>query len=353
MKNPLRIQSAIKSPLMQSTKPEISVVITTYNIEEYVERAICSVLDQAFPSLEIIVVDDGSSDETIKKVSKLLKGEPRCKIIMQANAGPGPARNAGLKQASGRFILYLDGDDWLAPRALEKLYASAVENKSEIVLSNRRRYWDRSGLYTSKPMFLKVKAGSIKDVPEVMKIMAIHGKLFERKFLLQKEIYFPSGMSSEDFVFSYKAYSLAERVSVITDVTYFYRKRQGSNVSLTQARLTEFNLSSRFKQIEMTLEIVENSKLRERLPNVRFEYVEFETRLMRHVSKLTEEKDIELRNWAFEKIGEFLKKHESLALSVVKAETSSIYKAIIAANFELATRLLISREAKASTFNET
>ncbi|MFL1875311.1 glycosyltransferase family 2 protein [Hansschlegelia beijingensis] len=315
-------------------KPRLSVIITSYNIEKYIERAICSVVDQGFDGVEIILVDDGSTDRTVELASNLLRSEPRVKIILQANAGPGAARNKGIRHANGEYVIFLDGDDWFAPRALHALRASAADGV-DLVLSNRRRFWERSGLYTTKPMFTELKTGNVSELPEVMKIQAIHGKMFRRKFLNDRKILFPEGMSSEDFVFSYSVYAAAELATTIPDVTYIYRKRcDSNNQSLTQARLSEFNLLSRFKQIEMTLGIVAAGELKRRFPKTNFLWLEYQARLMRHVKLIPKENDADRRLWALEQLRVFLKKHRKEALANCRPATKRVYQLILSKKYD-------------------
>jgi hypothetical protein len=181
--------------------------------------------------------------------------------------------------------MFLDGDDWLAPGAIAALVQAS--DSVDIVLSNRRRYWDVSGKYTSNPIFRETRKASVADTPSIMKIIAIHGKMFRRSFLIDNNIRFPVGMSSEDFVFSYHAYAVCGMVATIPAVTYSYRKRgDRSNQSLTQARLTEFNLTSRFKQIELTQQLVKKLNMKDRFPTTLFGRLGYDARLMRHVYEL-------------------------------------------------------------------
>jgi len=113
-------------PLDSSNPPTVSVVIPLYNKSKYIERAISSILAQTFPPLEIIVVDDGSTDDGPEKVLKFK--DPKIALIQQENKGPGAARNAGLARARGKYVAFLDADDEWLPSFLEK-GLSLLENK--------------------------------------------------------------------------------------------------------------------------------------------------------------------------------------------------------------------------------
>lgn len=336
---------AISAKLSGGTKPRkgpktpITFIVTAYNIEDYIDRALSSVVDQGVEGAEIIVVDDGSTDRTFEKIATFLKGEPKARLIRQANAGPGAARNVALAEATGDWILYLDGDDWLAPGSAHALLKAATQAEGvDIVVSNRRRYWEGSGNYTTKPSFRERQLGAPPSLSGLMSIMAIHGKLFRRRFLTTNKIAFPTGMTSEDFVFSYQTYALANTVAAEPLVTYFYRKRANEeNRSITQGRLSEHNLTSRFRQIELTQALVEQHGMRRRFRSTNFDKADYETRLMRHVMALPVA-DGPTRARGFDLIRAFLTRHREPALKAVSDETRQIYEMILDARDEDALR---------------
>ena len=100
---------------------KISVILPVYNCQEYIEKSITSVLNQTFSDFELIIVNDGSTDNTSEIISQFT--DSRVKIINQSNQGPGAARNNALKIAEGDYIMYLDSDDWFCPNALEVAYS--------------------------------------------------------------------------------------------------------------------------------------------------------------------------------------------------------------------------------------
>ncbi len=327
-------------------KTPLTFIVTAYNIEDYIDRALSSVVDQAVEGAEIIVIDDGSADRTLSKITAFLKGEPKARIISQVNAGPGAARNVALSEATGDYILFLDGDDWLAPGAAKALLkAAAQEEGIDIVLSNRRRYWEATGRYDTRPNFKADVVGTPTEVAGLMSIMAIHGKMFRRRFLTDNRIAFPTGMTSEDFVFSYQTYGLAERVAAVRMVTYFYRKRVAGGGAITQGRLTEFNLNSRFRQIELTQALAEDLKMAAKFPQTDFVRADFQFRLMRHVTALPTASDA-ARDRGFEMIRAFLGRHRDKALTGVGDEARDIYRLILDGRDEEAMPLIAAARAR-------
>jgi Glycosyltransferases involved in cell wall biogenesis len=111
--------------------PKVSVIITVYNIAQYLSEAIDSVLKQSFKDFEIIIVDDGSIDDTREVVNKYLERDLRINYIYQENKGPGAARNTGIKAAKGQYVAFLDGDDVLTQESLAERIA-LLERFSEV-----------------------------------------------------------------------------------------------------------------------------------------------------------------------------------------------------------------------------
>lgn len=306
----------------------VSVAITGYNISEYVEKALESVASQTYPHLEIIFVDDGSKDDTFAKASRFLKFAQKRVLVSQYNKAAGGARNTAINIATGKYIVFLDGDDWLAPDAIEKLVKKAEEAPVQAVFSNRSVFYEKNGVMKLEPLFKEVGNKKIFECPGAKKRITIHGKLFDRQFLVDQKIYFPEKMSVEDFVFHYDFLVKAERVSTISDNTYFYRKRKGGNKSLTQERLTEHSLSSRFRQILLTQEIAARPEFKEKFPDVNEVRTNFKHRLVRHIFVLPKEKDKQQLEASFMMLKAFVKEHETLIVKNVNKQVGDMYKAI-------------------------
>lgn len=114
--------------------PEVSVIIPVYNNERYIEECVRSVQNQTFADLEMIVINDGSTDGSGEILERILREDKRIRLFHQENKGAGAARNKGLDMAEGRYLIFVDGDDWIAPDYIEKLYTAAEERGSEMVI---------------------------------------------------------------------------------------------------------------------------------------------------------------------------------------------------------------------------
>ena len=121
---------------------KVSVIIAAYNIEEYIERCIESVINQSEIEIEIIIVNDGSTDNTLNIIKKMSDLDERIIIINQKNQGLVEARKRGLKNANGKFILFLDGDDWLENNCVEELYKTAIDKNADVVLYNAYKAYE-------------------------------------------------------------------------------------------------------------------------------------------------------------------------------------------------------------------
>jgi glycosyltransferase involved in cell wall biosynthesis len=113
--------------------PEISIIIPVYNLEQYIAKCVESCIHQTFGSIEIICVNDGSKDRSLSKLEELAVSDPRIRIIDTLNQGVVRAREAGIAQATGDYITFIDGDDYISPDAMETLYRLAVENDADMV----------------------------------------------------------------------------------------------------------------------------------------------------------------------------------------------------------------------------
>ena len=211
--------------------PEISVIMPVYNVEMYIEKAITSVLNQTFRDFEFLIVDDGSKDSSRSLIAKY-EGDDRIRVITKANGGLSSARNAGLEQARGRYVTFLDSDDYLNEKYLEKLHDQVVDGKVDIAICNYRNvYSDEPGddVRTYRVSHYSAKK-HVRDMfgPRMIGAYA-WGKLFRRESF--DSIRFPEGRLYEDiFTIPYVMYPCSS-VSYDAEPLYYYRQREGSILS--------------------------------------------------------------------------------------------------------------------------
>lgn len=206
----------------------LSIIIPVYNAEKYLQECVKAIIQQEVQSLEIILVDDGSQDNSLQICNELVRKYRFIKCIHQDNLGPSAARNAGLKIADGKYILFCDSDDQLLPESLNILYSIAEENSTD-VLEFGYILWP-----SGKCILPNVKTGCVISPAEfISSSNSLHSDnifcypwrfLFNRKFLVKKNIIFDENIHiGEDVLFSIRAIMEADRVFVLDKALYQYR----------------------------------------------------------------------------------------------------------------------------------
>jgi Glycosyltransferases involved in cell wall biogenesis len=210
----------------------ISLIIPVYNVEQYLEDCLNSVVAQTFHDYEVICVNDGSTDGSKWILEEYQRKCPQIKIISQSNKGLSAARNAGIQAAKGDYLFFLDSDDWIEPNTLEML-ARKQSGEDLICFNGRRSFEDGtieepdSGIeemqltgweYYNKYALVSRKFHFVCSVL----------RLYRREYLLQNNLFFENGIYHEDNLFTPVACYYAQTVKVIPDCLYTYRIREGS-----------------------------------------------------------------------------------------------------------------------------
>lgn len=220
---------------------EVSVIVAAYNIEKYIKKCLLSILEQSMKDIEIIVVNDGSTDNTLNVIEEIIQKEKRIKLINQKNCGLIEARKTGLKYATGEYILFVDGDDWLEEDCLEKLYKEAKKDSYDIVMYNA--FWvnkDKKKLMST----FDNKINSTDDLLSCLflgKIMpTMWAKLIKRSFICENNIQFPKDISyAEDLATVASLFMNKPKVSFIEDSLYNYYQREDSITKKNDNRILE------------------------------------------------------------------------------------------------------------------
>ena len=216
---------------------EISVIMPIYNVSYFLNKSIESIQNQSIEDIEIICVDDGSTDDSVEVLEKLQKKYNNITIITQENSGPGGARNNGILHASGDYIAFLDGDDiFLDTQALEKMYSTAKKyDFCPLVCANLRRieqdysvdeYYDY--LNSKFHYFLKE---DIVDVESYGIPFGFYKNIFNREFLLENNILFPDYRFGEDPLFMINVLEKIDNFPVVPVDLYGYNHSIGGGVN--------------------------------------------------------------------------------------------------------------------------
>lgn len=219
-------------------KDLISIIVPVYNVEAYLDRCMESILKQTYKRLEIILVDDGSTDSSGEKCDAYAKQDSRIKVIHKKNGGLSDARNAGLALATGDYIGYVDSDDWIEPDMYQYLYDACVEHDAELAVCRYfREYQDRteaSGTGEIVPLsrdeLLKIY---ISGNDEYVIYNSVWSKLFKRE--LVADLIFPKGRNSEDIMYTTRAFCRLDRAVYIDRCLYHYvLDREGSIMNVSR-----------------------------------------------------------------------------------------------------------------------
>ncbi|MDR1240775.1 MAG: glycosyltransferase [Oscillospiraceae bacterium] len=228
--------------VMEETKENraISLIIPVYNVEKYLRRTLVSVENQTFKDIEVIIVNDGSTDGSSKIIGEFAEKNSNFIVLNQKNKGLSQARNAGLKVSSGDYVAFLDSDDFLEPDYLKKLYSTALKNSADIVCCNFYFYYPRVKMRIFCP--LTTIPGVYSGEHALKKIISCIGtftfawnKLFKRELFTKYKIEFYD-MYFEDIATSPQLFFYAKRVVFVTDVLYNYVMRNNSILHTMNAK---------------------------------------------------------------------------------------------------------------------
>lgn len=250
--------------------PKISIVVPIYGVEKYLEKCIDSLLDQTIDNIEIVLVDDGSPDNSGKIADDYALKYSNIKVIHQQNAGLGPARNSGIKASTGEFIGFIDSDDWAQQTMFEKLYKAAKDNKADIVVSGHCDWTNGSVVKTRRHPLAgttirdkesidavrKNLYGHMIDDSEVEAFpMSVWIAIYKRKMIEEYGLQFENVLS-EDIIFNIAAYKCADVITFTDGVDYCYRKED-------QTSITQSFSESKLKKYEEFLSTLMESAVKE------------------------------------------------------------------------------------------
>ncbi len=218
---------------MESIRPTISIIIPVYNVEKYIKKCIESVLSQTFKDFELIIINDGSKDNSGRICDEYAIRDSRIKVVHKANGGLSDARNTGIEIATGKYLGFVDGDDYIDEDMYEELYKSIKENNTKIAMCGR---YNVSELKCTESFTLSKR--KVMDAEEALKGLLTWtdldssscDKIFAKE--LFDDIRFPVGKLNEDVYVMYKLIHLSGGISHIGKAKYHYVERCGSITSL-------------------------------------------------------------------------------------------------------------------------
>lgn len=232
--------------------PLISIIVPTYNVEKYIRTCIESILAQTYRNVEVIIVNDGSTDQSLAVISDLICSHHNVKVINQKNQGLSVARNTGIDVATGKYITFVDADDKIMPGFVSSLYQIADKTGADIVRGSFRDFNGNIPKYWVPDFNVPTNCGTIVLDQFLSSNISfvVWSSIYRLDFINSNHIRFTPGIIFEDVDFTTRAYMLAKLVATSPEPNYAYRiHRQGSILTTDNAQkmsLSEEKIISQF-----------------------------------------------------------------------------------------------------------
>lgn len=256
--------------------PKVSIIVPVYNVEKYLPSCLDSLIKQTLTDIEILCINDGSTDNSLSILKKYSLNDTRIKIIDKSNEGVGNARNTGIVAATGTYIMFLDSDDWLDLDTCEKCYKQIFKNDDDIVFFGHTEYYEETGQF--KDVDYNIKSFSNFYSGKSFQLSSLDKnfiggsecwhQIYNRKFLLDNNIKFGTEKFGEDTTFFITCLVKSKKVSVLPEYIYNYRKSSNSLTSTCAVSYWNDLFSSR----EKCFQIVCDSQYKEQFLKIFIPY---------------------------------------------------------------------------------
>lgn len=219
---------------------DISIVIPIYNVEKYLRKCLDSVYSLNLDNKEVVLVNDGSTDTSINILNEFKNKYPnKTKLITQKNQGLSEARNIGIKNSNGKYILFIDSDDFIIPTETEEFINFGLDKKVDILIGNYREYYNEN--YIVQKSFYNLDKNLEKEgiffiengVKNKCFRFAVWQNIYRKNFLLENNLFFKKGLLHEDSLFTPEAFFYAKKVRCFNKKFYFYRKNNLESITQT------------------------------------------------------------------------------------------------------------------------
>lgn len=238
---------------------KVSVIIPVYNMEKYIEKMLLSVKQQSFDAFEAILVNDGSTDRSLEIIEKCISNDSRFKVIDQMNLGVSAARNRGLDEAVGEYVIFFDGDDYIPENSIAELYRSITKTGCDMAVGKMMLLND--GILSTNRA-TKELASKISIEPTdkgFIKSWSQCNKLYRKEFLNENNIRFIDVKVAEDGHFQYQVLSKIKKICGCNHTVYHYIRRPSWNSDKSASKMINFNmLQDRLTVYENMLSYVED-----------------------------------------------------------------------------------------------
>ncbi len=243
-------------------RPAVSVLVAVYDVGAYLAPCLDSLAAQTLTDLEILVIDDGSTDGSAALLDEWVSRHEHCRVVHVANGGLGSARNLGLAGARGDYVAFVDGDDMVPARAYEVMLAAARAGGADVVTGRVERF-DGSRVWPSRLQQLAWPAPetgtTLRRSPSLLYDYVAWNKLYRREFWESHALRFPEGILYEDIPVTIPALFHARRIDTLDETVYRWRRRDDGTRSITD-RMTDLrNLADRFSSVRSAWEFLRES----------------------------------------------------------------------------------------------
>ena len=219
---------------------DISIVIPIYNVEKYLRKCLDSIYSLNLDNKEVVLVNDGSTDTSINILNEFKNKYPnKTKLITQKNQGLSEARNTGIKNSNGKYILFVDSDDFIIPTETEEFMNFGLDKKVDILIGNYREYYNEN--YIVQKSFYSLDKNLEKEgiffiengVKNKCFGVAVWQNIYRRNFLLENNLFFKKGLLHEDNLFTPEAFFYAKKVRCFNKKFYFNRRNNLESITHT------------------------------------------------------------------------------------------------------------------------
>lgn len=226
---------------------KISVIIPVYNSSTYLRKCLDSVVNQTLKDIEIIVINDGSTDDSKNIIEEYLCKYKNIIFIDQENKGIGKTRNIGIKKATGEYITFVDSDDYIKENMLEEYYKYAKKHNFDLVIGSYIKKINNKEIIFENNKF---KTGNVKTTPQILYLIEYGpwAKLYKRETLINNNIYFDEKRKYEDMPFVSKALLKSKLIGQITEPYYYYIIHNNSETTTMDKRV--FDILDILKEIK-------------------------------------------------------------------------------------------------------
>ncbi|WP_281863165.1 glycosyltransferase family 2 protein [Planomicrobium okeanokoites] len=234
---------------------KVSIIVPVYNGIPYLKECLGSAASQTYHDIEVIVINDGSTDDSKKIINEFTAADTRFKLFTQENHGLGYTRNRGISLSKGEFVFFLDADDKIPKNAIQLLVEAIEKSQADFAAGKVVRF-NKSRKYIPPrhlefALYKTSKTTNIRQSPELIQDSIACNKMWRKKFVIKHGLTFKENKYYEDLGFTLRAAVLAEKIEVLKDMVYQWRVREDENLpSITQQQMTLLNTSDRLEALQ-------------------------------------------------------------------------------------------------------